>query len=695
MTDWPPFPHGRDLMSECWKAPQSRPDASVGAPTRPIQNRLSHIQHPWSINNPCHWRCQSYKLPPMNKTKAIFIIAALFAGSLFASESEITIDAPTVVLNNVPFDLTVTGESAEGLVITAGGVALKYGDVAVDDGMISIKNVVLSGLGSREIQITTAAGAANATVYGLPGFTSILPPLVAIALALITKQVVLSLFCGVWLGAMMTMGFYNPFFGFLRTVDIYLLQALTDRDHMSIVLFTMTLGGMVGIVSRSGGTQGIVVALAKYAKTRRSGSLATWAMGLLIFFDDYSNSLLVGNTMRPFTDKLRISREKLSYLVDSTSAPIASIALVSTWIGFELGLINSSFQALEIEGNAYVTFISSIPYSFYSIMALVMVGILAYTGRDFGPMYKAERRALEHGLVLREGATPLIDKEFASLLPPEGTRSHWYTAILPIVTMIVALLIGLYMDGLAALDGNGESMRDIIGAANSFKVLIWAAFAGTIVAATLAIGTKILNISETIDAFLIGFKAMLIGIIILTLARSLQLVAADIHTADYIFYMTEDILNPRFLPAITFVIAALVSFSTGTSWGTMAIMVPLVVPLAYTLPVEAGLGAEAQQAIFLGSIGAILSGAIFGDHCSPISDTTVMSSIASGADHVDHVRTQLPIGLLVGGVTLAVGYIPAGFGLNPWIGNILAMALLLGFTLKFGKNPEEGLDLSD
>ncbi len=631
----------------------------------------------------------------MIKSKPIFIVAALFAGSLFANESQFSIDAPSVILNGVPFDLTVTGESAEGLLISANGVALKHGDIVVEDGVITVDDVEMRGLGNMEIQVATDAGTGTTTVYGLPGFASILPPLVAIAMALITKQVVLSLFFGVWLGAMMTMGFYNPFLGFLRTIDTYLLRALSDPDHMSIVLFTMTLGGMVGIVSRTGGTQGIVVALAKYAKSRRSGALATWAMGLLIFFDDYSNSLLVGNTMRPFTDKLRISREKLSYLVDSTSAPIASIALASTWIGFELGLINSSFQALGIDGNAYVTFISSIPYSFYSIMALLMVGIISFTGKDFGPMYKAERRALKHGQVLREGATPLLDKEFANLLPPEGTRSHWYTAILPIVTMIITLMIGLYMDGLASLGADGHSLREIIGEANSFKVLIWSAFAGTAVAGILAVGTRILTINETVDAFLIGFKALIVGIIILTLAKVLQLVAQDIHTADYIFFLTEGILNPRFLPAITFVIAALTSFSTGTSWGTMAILVPLVVPLAHTLPMDAGLSAEIQQAIFLGSIGAILSGAIFGDHCSPISDTTVISSIASGADHVDHVKTQLPIGLLVGGVTLAVGYIPAGFGMNPWIGNILALALLIGFVMKFGKNPEEGIELDD
>ncbi|MCK4577256.1 MAG: Na+/H+ antiporter NhaC family protein, partial [Candidatus Marinimicrobia bacterium] len=408
-----------------------------------------------------------------------------------------------------------------------------------------------------------------------------------------------------------------PFFGFLRTIDSYLIRAVTDPDHMKIVLFTMTLGGMVGIISRSGGTHGIVVALAKYASDRRKGQLATWLMGLLIFFDDYSNSLLVGNTMRPFTDKLKISREKLSYLVDSTSAPIASIALASTWIGFELGLINSSFKSLGIEGNAYVTFIGTIPYSFYSIMALVMVPLLAWSGRDYGPMYAAEQRARNEGKVLRDGATPLLDKELANLMPPEGVTSHWSAALLPIVSMITILISGLYLDGLNSLGTDGHRFREVIGAADSFKVLIWAAFGGTVVAGTIAVGRRILSVHATVDAFLVGFKAMIVGIIILTLARSLQHITGDLHTADYIFYVTEDILNPRLLPAITFIVAALTSFSTGTSWGTMAILVPLVIPLAHTLPLEAGLADASREAIFLGSLASILSGSIFGDHCSP------------------------------------------------------------------------------
>ncbi|MEE9464092.1 MAG: Na+/H+ antiporter NhaC family protein [Candidatus Neomarinimicrobiota bacterium] len=619
----------------------------------------------------------------------LFIYLALAIVPARAADTTFTVQAPAVILRGIPFDITVSAESADTVWLTVAGNELAYGSIERDDGTMTIQDVVAPMTGNQTLEVRTATGSGSTALFAVPAIVAILPPLMAIALALITKQVVLSLFCGVWLGAVFTMGGYNPLIAFLRTVDSYLIRAITDPDHMHIVLFTMTLGGMVGIISRSGGTRGIVVALAKFASDRRKGQLATWLMGLLIFFDDYSNSLLVGNTMRPFTDKLKISREKLSYLVDSTSAPIASIAMVSTWIGFELGLIASSFQALGIEGNAYLTFLATIPYSFYSIMALLMVGLVAYTGRDYGPMYRAERRSLIEGKVLRDGATPLLDKELANMLPPEGVESRWHNAILPIGAMLTVLIIGLYVDGKSDLGGAGYSFREIIGAADSFKVLIWAAFGGTIMAAGLAVGNRILTINDTVDAFLIGFKAMLVGIIILTLARSLQHVTIDLHTADYIFHMTEDILNPRLLPLLTFIIAAFTSFSTGTSWGTMAILVPLVIPLAHFLPIEAGMPEAGQQAIFLGSLGAILSGSIFGDHCSPISDTTVMSSIASGSDHVDHVRTQLPYGLTVAGITMLVGYLPAGFGFSPFLGNLLALALLGLVVWRFGRDPQK------
>ena len=622
----------------------------------------------------------------MKKPISLFIVCFL-GSALFAQSDELTLNASPFVLRDVPFTITLDGADTDSVEVWINGEYSSTAAVIVAGDQGYVEDIASPALGSLEVRIVAGENSGAVNIFSLPGIVSILPPVMAIALALITRQVLLSLFCGIWLGAVLTLGGYNPFIGFLRTIDTYLIHAITDTDHMSIVLFTMTLGGMVGIVSRSGGTHGIVQALARFAKGRRRGQVSTWLMGILIFFDDYSNTLLVGNTMRPFTDKLKISREKLSYLVDSTAAPITSIALASTWIGFELGLLDSSFGDTGIQENAYITFLAAIPYSFYSIMALIMVLAIALTGRDFGPMYHAEIRSMKEGKVLRDDAKPLLDQELANLMPPEGVKSHWYNAIIPIVTMIIILGIGLYIDGKAALGEGGHTLRDVIGAANSFVVLIWASFGGATVAGILAIGGRILSIGDTVDAFIVGFRAMIVGIIILTLARSLQLVTSDLHTADYIFHVTEEILNPRLLPAITFIIAALISFSTGTSFGTMAILIPLVIPLAYLVPSNAGLSAASQQAIFLGSIGAILSGAIFGDHCSPISDTTVMSSMASGADHIDHVRTQLPYGFLVAGVTLLTGYIPAGFGMNPLVSNLLALGILILVIWRLGRDP--------
>ena len=389
--------------------------------------------------------------------------------------------------------------------------------------------------------------------------------------------------------------------------------------------------------------------------------------------------------MRPLTDKLKISREKLSYVVDSTSAPLASIALASTWIGFELGLINSSFDSMGIDQSSYSLFLMAIPYSFYSLMALAMVPIIALSGRDYGPMLVAERRAFTEGKLLRDGAKPLLDEELSTLMAPEGVQGHWYTAVAPIIAMLIVLAVGLYADGMRTLGPGDHPWRDIIGAANSFVVLIWASTAGAVVAGITAIGGRMLNLEQTMDAFMIGLKALVIGVIILTLAKGLQIITGELHSADYIFHVTSDLFDPRFLPAVTFITAALISFSTGTAFGTMAILIPVVLPLAYNMPGGGGV----ETPILLGSLGAILSGAIFGDHCSPISDTTVLSSIASGADHIDHVRTQLPYGLTVAGVTLAVGYLPAGFGWNPWIGNLLALGLLTGIVLKLGQKIEQ------
>ena len=510
------------------------------------------------------------------------------------------------------------------------------------------------------------------------GWLSLLPPVVAIALALILRQVLPSLLIGVLLGATIYLG-WNPVLGLMRMLDTYMLNALANRDHAAIIMFSMTLGGMVGVISRCGGSAGIVAKISKYARTPKSGAIATWAMGMLIFFDDYANTLIVGNTMRPYTDRLKISREKLSYIVDSTAAPIACIAFISTWIGFEMGLIGDSFSKLGIERNVYLTFLQSIPYMFYCVLALFVVPMIALMGRDFGPMLKAERRARTTGKLFRDGAQPL--QEDITSAQMGLTSSHW-NALGPILLVIIVTALGLYWNGREA-EGAGAPLYQIIGAANSFSVLMWAAFCGALTAVIMAIANSPLKFNETMEAFVSGVKAMMLAMIILILAWALGKICDDLGTAVYVSAIVKGAIAPWMLPGLTFVIAAFISFSTGTSWGTMAILVPIIIPVTFNLIVpegvampEAGSFVESQWHIMIASIGSVLAGSIFGDHCSPISDTTIMSSMTSGADHIDHVRTQMPYALVIGAVGILLGNIPAGLGWNPWLSLIAGMGIL-------------------
>ncbi len=523
---------------------------------------------------------------------------------------------------------------------------------------------------------------------------SILPPVLAIGLALWTRQVIVALVLGVWMGATLLTG--NPFSAALRVGDQYLVGALADHDHAAIVLFSTILGGMVGVLSRSGATAGIVGLFRRRVQGRRGGQLATAAMGTLIFFDDYANTLLVGSTMRPLTDRLRLSREKLAWLVDSTAAPVTSVAIISTWIGFEVGLIQDAMAQQGDGGMAYTFFLRTIPYSFYPLLTLFLVYLVSLTGRDFGPMLRAEERTWRTGKVLAVGARPVCD------LPSDGAQStaegevgssraaHPVLAVIPILAVIVTTALGLYYGGQAAAKEAGiahPGLRAILNHADSFQVLMWAAIMGALLAVIVAVGSRRLNLAEAMDGFVDGARSMLIAVVILILAWSLSAVCANLDTAGFLVNAANGFLSARILPAVVFVLAAAVSFATGTSWGTMAILMPLVYPLGAQLPVSAGYAPAVATTIHLAAVRAVLAGAVFGDHCSPISDTTIMSSLASGSDHVDHVRTQMPYALTVAGVALVCGYLPAGFGISPWVSLGLGSMVLVGIIVKFGRQP--------
>lgn len=536
-----------------------------------------------------------------------------------------------------------------------------------------------------------------------PGWLSLLPPLVAIVLALVFREVVLSLFAGVWFGALLVAN-WNPVIATMISVDTFVVEGLADTDKISIIVFSMLLGGMVGVIGRSGGTLGLVESMRGLATSARRGQMMGWLAGIVIFFDDYANTLIVGNTMRPVTDRLNVSREKLAYIVDSTAAPMAAIAVISTWVGFEISLIGdalrtaagqtpdpaSAAQLLQGAENPFNVFLHSIPYLFYPILALLFVLLVTATGRDFGPMLKAERRARSGGGVSAPGARPAVDVSSGYMSPPEGVPHRWYNAAVPVLTVIVVALIGILYTGAQAAP-DGATFWQVIGGADPFKTLIWASFAGTLVAITMAIAQRILPLAEALEAWLNGMRAMLLAIVILILAWALGGVTEALGTGPYLSGVLQDTLPLGLLPVIVFITAAVISFATGTSWGTMAILFPVTIPLAVAMGAGVDFDGGAHYSILLGVISSIMAGSIFGDHCSPISDTTVMSSMASACDHIDHVRTQLPYALTVGVIGMLIGDIPTAYGLPPWVSLVLGAIILYGILRFVGKPVEDDL----
>jgi len=540
-----------------------------------------------------------------------------------------------------------------------------------------------------------------------PGWLSLVPPLVAIALALLTREVILSLFAGIWMGALFIVG-YNPVGATMMSLEDFILEPLTDRDHVAIVLFSLMLGGMVGVVSRSGGAQGVVEALRPWATTRRRGQVITWVSGLIIFFDDYANTLIRGNTMRPMTDDLRISREKLAYIVDSVAAPIAVLAPISTWVGFEISRIQDSLattaaqvvdpelQAELLAGaaNPFNVFLHSIPYLFYPIFAMMLVLMIALTGREFGPMWKAERRALTGGGLYRPGATLAADVESALGEADADTPHRWYNAIIPIATVVVVALAALWHTGAQELAGEAYGIREVIAAADPFNSLLWASFAGGAMAMALAVAQRILSVKDALGAWVGGMRAMLMAVVILVLAWGLGATTGALGTGPYLAALLGDALPLWALPVLVFIVAALTAFATGTSWGTMAILFPVVVPLAVAMGAGVGFAGGDDYTILLGAISSIMAGAVFGDHASPISDTTVISSMASACDHIDHVRTQLPYALLAAGVAMLVGDLPTAlWGISPVISLVVGLALIY-LVLRLLGRPVEGDDVA-
>jgi len=621
---------------------------------------------------------------------AILCWVLLAATPLEAQEP--SVKAPDAFLIGIPFTVTVefpgVAEPTEVVLQSATGVILAR-DTADAFGTANLTAVVRDNA-ELPLGIHALGRATPLSKPLLHGWISIIPPLVAIILALFFREVVTSLFVGVWLGCLFLTG-YNPLNALLMTISGYASPQLADGDHAAIVIFSLLLGGMVGVLARMGATTAIVDAVTPLATSRRRGQFATWLLGLAIFFDDYSNTLIVGHTMRPLTDRLKISREKLAYIVDSTAAPVAAMVFVSTWVGFEISLIGEGLEIAQGQGAAAPTvssfgiFINSIPYLFYPILALWLVLVLVVQARDFGPMLAAERRAARGKGVSREGAQ-LAGEDTDLGTSSSGVVTRWWVGAIPVITVVATVVTGLFATGIAGLpEGASVTLSSIFGAADPFKPLLWGSLFGCLAAIALAVGGRKLKLQDAIEAWAGGLRSMVVAIVILVLAWSLGAVTQSLGTAQFLAALLSERLPVVALPVSVFVVAAMVSFATGASWGTMAIMFPLVVPLASIMGAAADPAQGQAYQLLLAVVGAVMAGALFGDHCSPISDTTIMSSMASGCDHSDHVRTQLPYALLAAVIAAVAGALPAGFGLSPWISLAIGIASIWVFVRLFGK----------
>lgn len=602
-----------------------------------------------------------------------FFLLFIFNLNLFAT-NVVSVQVPWPIMQNVPATITLNLSDDS---LNNSAIALTVNNTQElwqVNGSTASKTIIFTA--EHELHIKTPLLEYRKHVNPIPLWLSIIPPLIAILFALLFKEVYISIFFGVFSGAFILNYFHNSSFwegierGFFSTADTYFVNALKDTGHVSIVIFSMLIGGMVSIVHSNGGMKGLVNLLAKRAKSRRSGQFITWFLGLFIFFDDYANTLVVGNTMRPITDQLKISREKLAYIVDSTAAPIASIAFVTTWIGAELSYIKTGLLEIGIDQSAYSVFLSSLKYSFYPIFTIVFVLLLILMRKDFGPMRYYEQKALK----ARKN----------TLHSDDGIKSsHWINGILPVFIVVVGTLLGLIITGYTSELWQTDAsflkrISSIIGNSDSYIALLWSSLGGTVVAIALSVSQGLLSLQKTMEALLEGFKSMLPAVIVLVLAWSLAEITSELKTATFISNLLIGFkMAPWVIPALTFIISAIVAFSTGSSWGTMAILFPLVLPATWLICSNSGLNHEETMAIFSNVVSVVLAGSVMGDHCSPISDTTIMSSLASGCNHITHVKTQMPYALTVGGIAVLFGTLPAALGIP-----VLPL-MLLGFASMF------------
>lgn len=583
-----------------------------------------------------------------------------------------------------------------------------------------------------EIMLDALVADDNRDYVSFAAGASFVPLVMVIVFAATTKMVELSLGMGIFTGSCMVVGTLTG--GFRTMLDVYLLDALADKDHGYVFLFILFMAGLVGLIEKSGGLSGITVALRKYVNSSRSAQAASFFAGIIIFFDDYANTLVAGASMRPLTDACIVSREKLAFIVDATAAPIASIVPISSWVGFEISLIQAELDKIlandpnpEIATTGFAVFLETIKYRYYCIFMLMFMPLMIIAGRDFGPMLIAERLTKVYGRTDGgPGAALAADgqKIKSHNAPRPDTPCRWWNMAFPIVALVGYIFYLLVWTGQQAGVG-GESFIELIEISNAYQALLW----GTMAAALTALlfyfiqdkkdgriifcnvkgyinktkrffdrhrgmcrrgggeeeGTMValeeeeveharvlIDYRDAMSSFLIGMEKIFGALVALTLAWATGAIMQAVGLNRFFGeILTNEALDYRILPTLTFIIAILIAFSTGTSWGTMTIMFPLVLVPSYQ-------ASDGDPVIFYGVTAGILAGAVAGDHASPISDTTILASMASECQILQHVRTQAPYALMVSVWSVLVGTLPSGRGtFANWVSILLGFFVML------------------
>lgn len=507
---------------------------------------------------------------------------------------------------------------------------------------------------------------------------SLIPPLAAVVLALLTRRVNLSLFLSIWIGAWIFTG--NPLSAVAQTFD-WFAKVMTDEWNARFLVLTSLLGAGAAFMYKTGGSHAVARWLEAKVSTAKGAMLSAWLLGMVIFFNDYVNSVIVGNATRDIAARKRVSREKLAWVLDSTSAPMATLGPVSDWIGYQVSLIAAAFVSLSLTtAEPYLTFLRSIPWNFYALLCLAAVPMIILMG-DFGPMRRAEKRASDTGELVASDDTPLMSVE-NELGEPHTENGRLWHFLLPLVVLIGVSIWALWYTGGGM---QGKPLMDAFADTDVSIALSWSAFAMTLTGLGIALIQR-MSLEDCENTMLAGFRTMLPALVIIVLAWSIGTVTEALNTGEHIVDATRDWLSPALLPILIFAIAMVISFSTGTSWGTMAILTPIAVPLAYNL---------GDMALVQIAIGAVFSGAIFGDHCSPISDTTVMSSIFAGSDHIAHVRTQIPYAMVPASIS-GILYCLTNFVDSPYlllaVGFVAQAAII--FALSHFRRRAETTELS-